>query len=266
MSNLAVRVLAAVIGVPAVLVVMWVGGPLFHALVMLITYGAAWEYFSITGFKQDRKSFIFAMLLTLSFSLVTTLIPLRYLGPAVVASTMGIFLWYLFSFGEMATVVSRAGIMLLGVVYAGFLPTLLLHLRNLPEGRGWFLMLLAIVWLADTGAYFTGRAFGRHKMYPAVSPGKSWEGAVGGLAASVGGAFLAKAFFLQFLTPVEILILAIPAGALGQMGDLCESLIKRAYGVKDSGHSIPGHGGVLDRFDAIFFAAPVVYFFARIIH
>jgi phosphatidate cytidylyltransferase len=179
---------------------------------------------------------------------------------------MAVSLWHLFFFGDMKTALSRAALMLFGVLYAGFLPTLLLHLRRLDDGQGWFLMLLAIVWLADTGAYFSGRALGKHKMYPAVSPGKSWEGAVGGLLSSVGGAFLCRALFLKGLTVPQVLLISVPAGILGQLGDLVESLIKRAYGVKDSGRSIPGHGGVLDRFDAIFFAAPYIYFIARVLH
>ena len=108
-----------------------------------------------------------------------------------------------------------------------------------------------------------GRAFGRHKLYPAISPGKTVEGAIGGLLGSVLAVVLAKLFYLGGpLAWWDCAALAIPAGALGQVGDLCESMIKRAYGVKDSGTILPGHGGILDRVDALIFSSPVVYFYA----
>jgi phosphatidate cytidylyltransferase len=265
MSNLGVRVLAAFVFVPALIGVMWLGGFAFHGLVLLITLGAVWEYFTVTGFKGDRPAFVFAVLVTMIFAVFVSLFPLKFLGPAVIAAMFFVMLWHLVFFGDMKTSIPRAGVMMLGVLYAGFLPTMLWHIRKLDNGTGWFLLLLGIVWLADTGAYFTGRAVGRHKMYPAVSPGKTWEGAVGGILSSIAGGFLAKALVLPNLTVWQVLLVSVPAGALGQAGDLCESLLKRSYGVKDSGRSIPGHGGVLDRFDAIFFAAPYIYCFARIV-
>ncbi|MFA6035204.1 MAG: phosphatidate cytidylyltransferase, partial [Myxococcota bacterium] len=204
MSNLAVRVIAACVFVPAFLGLMWLGGPAFYALVMLVTFGASWEYFTITGFRKDRWSFAFAVKIAMIVAVATTLLPLRYLGPALIAAMMAVALWHMLRFGDMPTAVSRAGVMFFGVVYAGVLPTMFWHLRVLPEGRGWVLMVLAIVWLADTGAYFTGRALGRHKMYSAVSPGKSWEGAVGGLASSVGGALLCRALFMPQLPVAEV--------------------------------------------------------------
>ena len=268
MSNLAVRVTTAVIGVPAFLGILWFGGPVYNALVLMIVLGAALEYFTITGFREaDRKDFMFGVSMAMAAALMTTtVLPPKFVGPVLIAAMIAIMLWHMLRFGDMKTVVSRSGVMFLGVVYAGILPTFFWHLRARPEGFGWVVMLLAVVWLSDTGAYFTGRAFGRHKMYPAVSPGKSWEGAVGGLVSSVGGAFLVRWLLMPSMPMVECVIIAVPAGVLGQAGDLCESLIKRAYGVKDSGRSIPGHGGILDRFDAIFFAAPFIYFIARIMH
>ena len=126
-------------------------------------------------------------------------------------------------------------------------------IRGLPE------LTFSIAFLGDTGAYFTGRALGRHKLYPALSPKKTWEGAVGGLASSAGAAAIAHFWYLPELPLIPGLILGAAAGAMGQAGDLCESMIKRAHGVKDSGTLLPGHGGMLDRIDALLFAAPVLY-------
>jgi phosphatidate cytidylyltransferase len=263
-----VRVTTAVIGVPAFLGVLWLGGPVYYVLVMCIVLGAALEYFTITGFRAaDREDYAFAVVLSLACAVLTTAVfPPKFTGPVLIGAMLAIMLRHMIRFGDMKTSVMRSGVMFLGVGYAGLLPTFFWHLRARPEGFGWVVMLLAVVWLSDTGAYFSGKALGRHKMYPAVSPGKSWEGAVGGLLSGIAGAFLAKWLFLSCVTPLECVLIAVPAGILGQAGDLCESLIKRAYGVKDSGSSIPGHGGVLDRFDAIFFAAPYIYFIARIMH
>jgi phosphatidate cytidylyltransferase len=116
----------------------------------------------------------------------------------------------------------------------------------------------AIVWLGDTGAYFAGRAFGRHKLYELISPKKTIEGAVGGLAASVLGAWGMAAWLYPTLEPWRLFMAAIVGGVIAQCGDLVESAFKRAYGVKDSGKLLPGHGGVFDRLDGFLFAAPVL--------
>lgn len=127
-----------------------------------------------------------------------------------------------------------------------------------PHQAGWFLFPMFVVWMGDTGAYFAGRAFGRHKLAPLVSPGKTWEGAAGGLAASIFGGFLCWFLLLDGagLSAWHVLLFAIPGAILGQIGDLCESLIKRATGFKDSGTILRGHGGMLDRVDGLLFAAP----------
>jgi phosphatidate cytidylyltransferase len=127
---------------------------------------------------------------------------------------------------------------------------------------------MIIVWSGDTGAYFAGKAFGKHKLYEAVSPNKTIEGSLGGIAASIGVAFLFNYLFAfdSRWIPLEawqVLLLAIPANLLGQLGDLCESIIKRAHDVKDSGTIIPGHGGMLDRIDGLIFASPWVYIFLK---
>lgn len=124
------------------------------------------------------------------------------------------------------------------------------------DGDPWILYALGVVWSGDTGAYFAGRFLGRHKLHPRVSPKKTVEGAIGGILASVGGGLLMVAVLdLPLPTGYTIAYSAI-GGALGQLGDLAESLLKRAFGVKDSGTLLPGHGGMLDRLDGVIFAFP----------
>jgi len=126
------------------------------------------------------------------------------------------------------------------------------------ESRWSILLLLSVVWAGDTGAYFVGRALGRHKLYPAVSPKKTIEGALGGLAASMGAAVLIANLWMPELGPLHAALIGLVGGFAAQVGDLVESMIKRAAGVKDSGTLLPGHGGMLDRLDGVIFAFPVV--------
>lgn len=142
-----------------------------------------------------------------------------------------------------------AGPMYVGVLLAT-IPTLFL-----VAGGTWVVLAMALAWGSDTGAYFAGRFFGKRKLAPAISPAKTVEGAIGGLAASVFFAVIGSLFFLPELPLAHAIPLAIVANALGQAGDLAESLIKRSTGVKDSGSILPGHGGLLDRIDALMFTA-----------
>lgn len=130
------------------------------------------------------------------------------------------------------------------------------------EGAGWLLVTLGIAFLSDTVAYAFGRMFGRHPLYPQVSPKKTIEGSLGGL---LGGCLSTFGFGVAWLLPelswIHAVVLGVVGSALGQCGDLVESAIKRTYGVKDSGALLPGHGGMLDRIDALLFVAPAVYFY-----
>jgi phosphatidate cytidylyltransferase len=128
-------------------------------------------------------------------------------------------------------------------------------------GGGTVIALLAAIWMCDTAAYFGGRAMGRHKLFPRVSPNKTWEGAVWGFAAAVGTLVAARALGLSYLSAVDAVVLGGVVGVLGQFGDLVESLLKRDAGVKDSSALLPGHGGVFDRFDSFIFVAPAVFLY-----
>jgi phosphatidate cytidylyltransferase len=117
------------------------------------------------------------------------------------------------------------------------------------------------IWMCDSAAYFAGRAFGRHKLFPRVSPNKTWEGAVAGLVAAIGTFLLARGLILPYLSIASALVCGSIVGVFGQLGDLIESLLKRDAGVKDSSALIPGHGGILDRFDSLIFVAPLLFFY-----
>ena len=129
------------------------------------------------------------------------------------------------------------------------------------QGGGAVVFVLLIAWWGDTGGYFAGRAFGKHKLYAAVSPKKTWEGFFGSLGGSVVGAVSSQLLFVPAIPLVHAIVLALVCGALGQLGDLVESLLKRSCGIKDSGGAIPGHGGILDRLDAVLVVSPLVYLY-----
>lgn len=173
---------------------------------------------------------------------------------------------------EIERAPERIAATLFGVIYLGFTLSFCVMLRAMPDGLAWICLGLAVVWLGDTGAYFGGRAFGRHKLHERVSPKKTWEGAIAGLVTSVAAAFVMREAFRILgawegapLRATDCIAVGIIGGLLGQLGDLAESLLKRAVGVKDSGTMFPGHGGMLDRIDALLFALPGVYFYVKFV-
>jgi len=170
-------------------------------------------------------------------------------------------LYFLFRFRDIPSVAARYAATVTGIVYGGYLLTYLAKLKLIdPRQAGdTVLVVLIVAWVADTGAYFAGRFLGKTRLYEAVSPKKTWAGAWGGLAGSVIGAAALKLISAHWLTWLDVALIAIPGGVLGQLGDLAESLIKRSVGVKDSGSLLPGHGGLLDRIDAVLFIGPYVY-------
>ena len=163
---------------------------------------------------------------------------------------------------------ANIGVGILGVMYIGLFSTSLIGIRELyPEsivyGRGGALVvgLLVTIWLCDSAAYFIGSAYGKHKLFPRVSPKKSWEGAIAGFVFSILSMIVLKEFYIEFLSLTNAIIIGALIGSVGQVGDLIESLFKRDSGVKDSSSLIPGHGGVFDRFDSLLFTAPFVYLY-----
>jgi phosphatidate cytidylyltransferase len=178
------------------------------------------------------------------------------------ATTIGVTIVQLFWHRDVKVATADAGLMLLGALHVPLLLATVVLLKRFEHGSAWVILTLTVSWLSDTGAYFVGRTMGRHKLYPTVSPGKSVEGALGGVAAAVGAAVVAKVWYLPLLGWIDAVLIGIIGSVLGQLGDLVESMIKRGYGVKDSGRILPGHGGLLDRIDALLFVSPYVWFHA----
>jgi phosphatidate cytidylyltransferase len=260
-SNLLVRVATAVVGLPVIGVfVFWRDSRGFTALCLLAALLALMEYTGLTMPGRPWAERAGIVLLGCGLFLGLALRPelgLTWTFAAVMAS--GLLLLPRATDPPAAwTRLASAGF---GVFYVGGLLAALplLHARM---GSAWVALVIAVTFGNDTGAYFTGRALGRHKLAPAISPGKTVEGAVGGLAASFGVALAARALFMPVLSLRDCVMIGVPAAIVGPAGDLVESLLKRAAGAKDSGRLLPGHGGILDRIDALLFVGAYVCLYA----
>ncbi len=165
----------------------------------------------------------------------------------------------LFADRDPKEAVSRAGITLLGIFYVGGLLSFPAVLRAMAPGTTYIFYLALVTWANDVGAFYVGSTFGKKLLYPSISPHKTVEGGLGGLLASVLASFLARLWFWERLGIVQSLSLGLGLGVVGQVGDLCESMLKRSFGVKDTGSLIPGHGGLLDRIDSLLFTGPMLY-------
>lgn len=251
------RILSALIGAPVLLLLTWLGGLYLAVLVVGLALLGLREFLIIgekAGFATPSKLIGFFCCIWLGVFLTghtDWLLPLA-------------MIWFILIFGSYALnypnlSFSQASYGFLAFVYPVALFTFLYYLRELPQGVYWCFFVFLIVWITDTGAYFTGSALGKRKLAPRVSPNKSVEGAIGGLLSAVVLGFVFW-FFLKEGTLSAILLLSFVTSVVSQIGDLFESALKRSAGVKDSGSLIPGHGGILDRFDSFLFALPVVYF------
>jgi len=207
---------------------------------------------------------LFYVLLLLIFHVAA-----NYPSFAVVAFSVLIVLFLVLSllshqsFAELEGLVEYQAKAVLGFVYLGLLPSYAYRLLDLNNGMMWFLTLLAVVFTGDVGAYLVGITLGKHKINPRLSPKKTWEGSIGGLAGSLVAGFVCSHFLPQIQLNA-ILVMAVCAGFVAQFGDFFESLIKRVADVKDSGSLMPGHGGILDRIDGVLFASPVLMLVASL--
>jgi phosphatidate cytidylyltransferase len=267
-SNLLFRFVTAVVAVPGILALLYVAPPIaFFGLIVAATFIGGLELFAMTH-KDDKLAQIVH---ALSCVLVAHVVYFFGDSPKALLATMFLVpsfavLFPLVRLGNIETAALRIGAGVLGPFYVGSMALLARLIKERGfDGSGYVLLVLMISWFADTGGYFAGRFLGKHKLYEAVSPKKTVEGAIGGLAGSVVGALLAHFVYLKSIPLAHAIPLALVASALGQAGDLGESLIKRSVGVKDSGALLPGHGGILDRVDAVLICAPIVYLYTRFV-
>jgi phosphatidate cytidylyltransferase len=267
-SNLAVRVATAAIAVPLLLVLLLWRDPVapwvWFGVTLLVACGGALEVLNMTH-RRATEARVVGVLMTAAVHAgiyvghddPRWLLSLLFLTPIV-----GL-LAQLRSAEDIPSAALRQTAAVTAPLYVGgLLASLALLRRDAGDHGGHYVILvLTMAWFADTGGYFVGKRFGRRKLAPIVSPNKTWEGFFGALLGGAIAATVASLVYLPGLSLFPAIVLGAIAAAVGQLGDLVESLLKRSTGVKDSGNLVPGHGGLLDRVDAVLFIAPVVYLF-----
>ncbi len=253
------RVLSAAVLLPIVAAAAYLGGLWLFALMGVALSLAAWEFRGMMrkgGFRPEA--------LSLYLPLAAMLVLAQghwdaYLPPTLTALFILTLSWQLLLAGRTAPTADWALALGMGL-YLGWMGGHFLRIRALDNGLAWMAIALVTTWISDSGAYFVGTWFGRHKLAPRLSPKKTWEGIFGGwITAEVAAVLLGQ---LVGLTVPQGLIVGLAVAVLAPFGDLSISMMKRQVGVKDSGNLIPGHGGMLDRLDSLLFVVPAVYYFA----
>ncbi len=268
MSNLVLRFLTAVVAVPLlILAIQWKEPYGVWIWVLIAQVTGLREWMNMTLPKDPAMTRWLGVVAGVAFGNLICWVPDAHLQQfGLFAVTALGLLYFLFAHGNIETVASRMSMWMLGILYAGVLIVPLVMFKTAPKlGGGFIYVCLSSAWGSDTGAYFAGRFLGPYipaKLWPAVSPKKTWIGSVGGILGSLLALTIAKVWYLPMLSWLDVVAIAVPANILGQLGDLIESLIKRSVGVKDSGVLLPGHGGMLDRIDALLLVVPYVYVYA----
>jgi phosphatidate cytidylyltransferase len=270
------RLLTALIAAPLFLWVLWLGDLPFLTFLLVLILLALWEFHSLAeeGGHSSQTWWGILMGMFVAFAFIVSGVrpdaPFASQAPAFALTAAGV----LSVFREMARRDKSVSMLRLGMTAAGLLIivwplSFLALLRELRGegplysiGRDATFFLVALIWVQDTTAWAVGKSFGKHRLAEVISPKKSWEGAVGGLAGAVLiSVILRETVFPHLFGRVEAVVAALILGALAQASDLAESLVKRCFGVKDSSNLLPGHGGVLDRFDSFLFSTPFLYFY-----
>jgi phosphatidate cytidylyltransferase len=267
------RILTALVALPILLYTIWSPIPYFFvALAAVVAVLGVREFYSLaskTGLKPNSLCGYLAALLILACFVVSRLDLILAILAAL--TFVGLFV-ELERPDDFSKSLASASATVFGVIYIALLLGFLVGLRMTPDSIGiahfapkLMTTFFAIVMLTDAGAYYTGRAFGRHKLAPKVSPGKTVEGAIGGFFTGILAALLCGLSLFKDMPAWDAAILGASISAVGQVGDLVESMLKRGSAVKDSSGLIPGHGGMLDRLDSILVAAPLIYFYSRFV-
>ncbi len=257
------RVVTALLLFAALLVVLWLDGafPWFAIAAAVVASLGLWEFYGMVSASGKGKPVVWLGIALAILFIFSPLVEWGNEGGILLTVSIILPLVWVMARKNREGACSSWAFTLAGVLYLGWLASRYVALIRLDHGKEWVILALMVTFASDTCAYFIGSWFGRHKMAPGISPGKTWEGAAGGLVGAVGmGIFMAWLFKLP-LAVWQAASLSAVAAIFAQAGDLVESLFKRNMGAKDSGNSLPGHGGILDRVDSVVFAGLVVYYY-----
>jgi phosphatidate cytidylyltransferase len=257
------RWLTGIIGVPILIgIIGFAPRWLFYGMVFSGAVIALREFLGMTAPKLPAAAKAISFLFVLCFFVFLAYGPFFLILAVLPLAVMALLALYLFGYASYrAQAIEDVAGTALGLLYICLPLSLLLMVDKHPRGPLWIFFVLAVTFFNDTGAFYVGRSLGRHKLYPSISPGKTWEGAIGGVLSSILAAYLFSRFFTLYDFSWSIMGLTVVLSLCGQVGDLAESMVKRRHGVKDSGKILPGHGGLLDRIDGLLFSIPVLYVF-----
>ncbi len=254
------RVISAIVGIPFLIVIFWFGDPLFT---LLIALGAVWgclEFYRMI-FPDKGRGFTYLGLLWSALFVLSPHLHTTYSTPLLITSAIVILLIWFLIVSPKDTAFSNWTWTMVGILYTGWLLSYWVELRDLTDGKYWALLAIFTTFACDTSAFFIGRTWGKHRLAPRISPGKTWEGAVGGALGAITSCLIFKVIFPLPINYWGVILLGFIIGLFAQLGDLVESILKRSAGVKDSGKTIPGHGGILDRIDSLIFTGVIVYYY-----
>ncbi len=266
------RLIASAVFIPCFILIALRGEVHFLLLTNCIVGLGMWEFYSIMWNIGVRPYRAIGILSGLSLLWYLYLYSGKYAGMFLTIAVLALMALEI-TRRDGRGAVTHLATTAFGVIYVGFLGAHLVLLRELPVrvgleyhyGASFVFLAFFITWSCDTGAYFVGKSLGRRKILPRVSAGKTWEGAIGGVLLAMVGAVVARYWFADYLTTVQAVLLGAAAGIVGPIGDFAESMIKRDADIKDTSEVIPGHGGVLDRFDSLLFTAPLLYYFLKFV-
>jgi phosphatidate cytidylyltransferase len=252
-----------ILGIAWILLLLYSPFFLFGLVVCVIGAVGLYEYFRMV-FRDEEKRFV-------KWGVICGLVPLAaavggHIEWVALAVFVGLILAVaitLQTFSSLPNGFDFMAKLLFGVAYIGFCLSHLTLIRRLPDGVNWLIVLTAVIIASDSGAYYWGSWFGKRKLIPGISPGKTWAGALGGLIGGMMVAVVSAVWLLQTVDLVRLLFVGFLLVIFGMAGDLLESVIKRSAGVKDSGSWLAGHGGMLDRGDSLLLAAPALYYLIR---
>lgn len=256
------RWITGVIAVPILFAIIAYGSEeLFALLIMGAALLGMVEYNRMvfgSGLSPEKgETLVVALLILVSAATGNKALLVAILTFAV----MAVLMFNLLRIGKKGLDMAPVGGVILGVLYIPLLMSHFILLRQTPAGVQWIFLILVLAFSGDIAAYYVGRALGKKKLLPQVSPGKTVEGTIGLVAGSIAGCLVFRQLFLPALPVTHTVILGLVGSIVGQLGDLCESALKRSAGVKDSGTLLPGHGGILDRLDCLMFITPFVYYY-----
>lgn len=252
-----VRIISGLVGAPILIGLIWLGFWPFAIAVAVLSFIALLEFYAPWNDKNIFPVPFIGILFGMMFPIFGALGYSRLIILFMAALVACVLVWQIFT-GRRARAGVDAGVTVLGSLYAGLLPSFLIMTYELSGGRKIILATVVCVWACDMAAFFLGSWFGRHKLAPEISPNKTIEGAVAGALFAIAAGLVFAA--IGWLSWPKGIALGLIVALFAQLGDLVASMLKREVGIKDFGRIIPGHGGVLDRFDGLFFAAPFVYF------